>query len=150
MAFTVGELAERSGVPATTLRYYDDLGLLVAERLPNGHRRYPPAALERLDLIRVSRALGLTLQEIATVLGPDGGPQRRDVARRKLDELDATLARLTAVRAVLAHLAVCEHGPARAAECQATVGEIWGRARSSSPEGDAQAAWKERRDSPKP
>ncbi len=125
MILTIGELAERSGVPATTLRYYDSLGLLVAERLANGHRRYPDAALGQLDLIRTSRLLGLSLQEIAIVLAPGGGELRRQVARRKLDELDTTLIQLNAVRAVLTHLATCQHTPPQAGECQGLIRDLW-------------------------
>ncbi|WP_433304424.1 MerR family transcriptional regulator [Actinoplanes sp. CA-030573] len=109
MTLSVGELAKRSGVPATTLRYYDAIGLLVPQRLANGHRRYPQAAVGRLELVRACRSLGLSLEEVAAVLGPAAGSGRREVAERKLSELDRTLGHLTAVRAVLAHFAQCRH-----------------------------------------
>lgn len=134
---TVGQLAERSGVPATTLRYYDAIGLLVADRLPNGHRRYPETALERLEIIRVSQALGLTLDEVAAVLGPGGGENRRSVARRKLDELDRTMQRLAAVRAVLAHFAECRHTPAESEACTQVVRRAWSGALASQQQGVA-------------
>lgn len=124
-ALSVGRLAERSGVPATTLRYYDAIGLLVPQRLPNGHRRYPPEALERLRLVRAATALGLSLEEVATVLGPAAGGARREMAARKLAELDETLQRLAAVRSVLAHVAACGHGADEGEACQAQVSAAW-------------------------
>jgi len=133
-ALSVGRLAERSGVPATTLRYYDSIGLLVPQRLPNGHRRYPVEALEQLDLIKAARSLGLSLDEVATVLGPAAGGARREMAARKLAELDQTLHRLAAVRAVLAHLAACGHGPGEGEACQAQVRAAW-QAAAVSPAG---------------
>lgn len=133
-ALTVGQLAERSGVPATTLRYYDSIGLLVPRRLPNGHRRYPVEALEQLQLVKAARSLGLSLQEVATVLGPAGGNARREVAARKLAELDHTLQRLAAVRAVLAHVAACGHGPDDGGACRADVRAAW-QAAAVSPAG---------------
>ena len=133
MTLTVGQLAALSGLPATTLRYYDGLGLLVADRLPNGHRRYPETAAERLELIRMMRLLGLSLEEVAAVLGPGGGEARRDVARRRLDDVDATMARLVVVRAVLAHFAECRHGTGEGEACAATVRRAWDEALAGRP-----------------
>lgn len=118
---TVGQLAERSGVPATTLRYYDAIGLLVPERLPNGHRRYPGEAVERLRLVRLCQRLGLPLDEVAAVLRPAGGGRRRDLARRRLRDVDERLEELTTVRAVLAHFAECTHSRGEAADCEVSV-----------------------------
>ena len=122
---SVGQLAAASGVPATTLRYYDDLGLLVAERLPNGHRRYPDASLERLRLVRRCQALGLSLDEIAAVLRPGGGASRRELAGRKLAELDQVMSELASVRAVLAHLADCRHLADEGEACAAATRAAW-------------------------
>lgn len=60
----VSELAERSGVPASTLRYYEDRGLLPAQRSPVGYRLYDQRALERLAFITAAKQLGLDLDEI--------------------------------------------------------------------------------------
>ncbi len=122
---TVGQLAAASGVPATTLRFYDDSGLLVAERLPNGHRRYPPEAVERLHLVRRCQSLGLTLEEVATVLRPGGGDTRRELAATKLVELDRLLSDLARVRAVLAHLADCQHLADEGEACATAVRAAW-------------------------
>lgn len=122
---SVGELAERSGLPVTTLRYYDSIGLLVPDRLANGHRRYPAEAVEQLELVRLCRELGLSLEEVATVLGPGGGAARRALAQSKLHDLDATLHRLRAVRAVLLHFAQCHHTAEEAEACRDDVRRAW-------------------------
>ncbi len=64
----ISQLAEHSGVPATTLRFYESAGLLEAERTPAGHRLYGPQAVERLALIVAAKHLGLPLAEIADLL----------------------------------------------------------------------------------
>ncbi|WP_435107093.1 MerR family transcriptional regulator [Nocardiopsis synnemataformans] len=60
----VSELAERSGVPASTLRYCEERGLLPAQRSPAGYRLYDQRALERLAFITAAKQLGLDLDEI--------------------------------------------------------------------------------------
>lgn len=66
----IGELARRSGVPATALRYYDELGLLPeSRRTESGYRIYGGEALDRLAFIRAAQAVGLTLAEVREVLG---------------------------------------------------------------------------------
>src|SRR5258708_39760369 len=66
----IGELALRSGVPSTALRYYEKAGLLPkSRRSPSGYRTYNPDALPRLAFIRAAQAVGLTLAEIREVMG---------------------------------------------------------------------------------
>jgi MerR family transcriptional regulator, copper efflux regulator len=64
----ISQVAERSGVPATTLRFYETVGLLPADRTPGGYRVYNEMAMERLDFIGAAKQLGLPLEEIAEVL----------------------------------------------------------------------------------
>lgn len=65
----IGEVSNQSGVPAKTLRYYEDVGLLrPPERCASGYRRYEPEVLERLAFIRSSQALGLSLGEIRSII----------------------------------------------------------------------------------
>ncbi|MBU1227458.1 MAG: MerR family DNA-binding protein [Actinobacteria bacterium] len=65
----IGTLSTRTSVPAKTIRYYEEIGVLPpAERSPNGYRAYGTDAIERLDFIKDAQATGLTLDEIATVL----------------------------------------------------------------------------------
>lgn len=65
----VSELAERSGVPASTLRYYEERGILAADRSPAGYRLFDQAAVERLAFISTAKLLGLDLGEITEIMG---------------------------------------------------------------------------------
>ena len=102
-ALTIGELARRSGVAASALRFYGETGLLPSERGPNGHRRYPRHALRRVAVIRVAQRLGLSLDEIRNALSvlPEGRARTKAewarlsrTWRRRLDERIASLASL--------------------------------------------------------
>ncbi len=65
----IGTVADRSGVTAKTIRYYEDIGVLdVASRSPNGYRDYPEEVLQRLAFVRSAQAVGLTLAEIRKVI----------------------------------------------------------------------------------
>jgi DNA-binding transcriptional MerR regulator len=64
----ISQLAERCGVPATTLRFYESAGLLPAERTPAGYRVYDERSVERLEFIGAAKQLGLQLEEIAELL----------------------------------------------------------------------------------
>jgi DNA-binding transcriptional MerR regulator len=64
----ISQLAERSGVPVTTLRFYEGAGLVPAERSPAGYRLYGPEAVERLEFIGAAKHLGLPLEEVAELL----------------------------------------------------------------------------------
>jgi DNA-binding transcriptional MerR regulator len=66
--YRISQLAERTGVPATTLRFYETAGLLPAERTAAGHRVYDEGAVERLAFIGTSKHLGLPLEEVAELL----------------------------------------------------------------------------------
>lgn len=66
--YRISQLAERSGVPATTLRFYEDAGLLPADRTPSGYRVYGEDAVERLAFISSAKLLGLALEEIRELL----------------------------------------------------------------------------------
>lgn len=66
---TVGELAERTGVPTKTLRYYEEIGLLVPQRTPAGWRAYDETALVVLQLTAVGKRLGLSLADIVRFVG---------------------------------------------------------------------------------
>ena len=63
------QFAERSGVPASTLRFYETTGLLPAERSAAGYRIYSGDSVERLQFIAAAKHLGLPLEEIAELLG---------------------------------------------------------------------------------
>lgn len=68
----ISEVARRSGVPATTLRYYEAAGLLTVRRGANGYRDYDADVLTRLDLIEAGKELGLSLEQVSGHLGVMG------------------------------------------------------------------------------
>src|SRR5204863_7597232 len=81
---TIGEVARRSGVAASALRFYEDRGLLASERAGAGHRRYPRPVLRRIAFIVFAQRVGLTLEEIGTELArlpPNRAPSRTDWSR---------------------------------------------------------------------
>lgn len=80
---TIGEVAERSGIAASALRYYETRGLIASDRAGSGHRRYSRAVLRRLAFIVFAQRVGLTLQEIERTLAAlpeDRVPTRADWA----------------------------------------------------------------------
>jgi MerR family transcriptional regulator, redox-sensitive transcriptional activator SoxR len=100
---TVGELAERSGVATSALRFYEDRGLINAERTPAGHRRYSRATIRRVAFIVFAQRIGLSLDEIRDELSKlpgDRTPGRADWAKlssswtSRIDERIAELERL--------------------------------------------------------
>jgi DNA-binding transcriptional MerR regulator len=107
----IGEVAERSGAPAKTIRFWEDQHLLPAPaRTPAGYRDYDPAILERLAFIRHAQAAGLTLEHIRQVLDirDDGQPpciHVADLIARRLAAVEARLAELARARDQLAALA---------------------------------------------
>jgi len=107
----ITEVAQRSGVPASTLRFYEEKGLIASIGRRGLRRLFDPGVLERLALIALGRAAGFSLDEIALMFGPDGRPKidRRMLAAKAL-ELDRTIRTLSAMRDGLRHAAVC---PAR-------------------------------------
>ena len=90
--YQISELAEQSGVPATTLRYYEQAGLLTPARSPNGYRRYTDDALDRLTLIRAGQHLGLPLAQIRALLTVRDGGVCADVRARLRPLLAARIA----------------------------------------------------------
>jgi DNA-binding transcriptional MerR regulator len=107
----IGEIAGRAGVPAKTIRFWEDQGLLPAPaRTAAGYRDYGPAILERLAFIRHAQAAGLTLEHIRQVLGIRDGGQPPCVhvtglIARRLGEVEARLAELARARDQLLLLA---------------------------------------------
>ena len=102
---TIGEVARRSGVAASALRFYEQRGLITSERAGSGHRRYPRSVLRRVAFIVFAQRIGLTLDEIGTELAklpPDRAPTRRDWSRlssgwsARIDDRIAELQRLKA------------------------------------------------------
>lgn len=112
----IAEVARRSGVPASALRFYEEKGLISSNGRQGLRRLFEPAVLDQLALIALGQAAGFTLDEIRSMFSPDGKPSiDRRMLSAKADELDATIRRLKAMSDGLRHAAVC---PARShAEC---------------------------------
>jgi MerR family redox-sensitive transcriptional activator SoxR len=100
---TIAEVARRSGVAASALRFYEQKGLIRSERTGSGHRRFPRAALRRVAFIVFAQRVGLSLEEISAELArlpPNRVPERADWARlssrwtSRVDERIAELQRL--------------------------------------------------------
>lgn len=102
-ALTIGEVASRSGVAATTLRYYEQVGLLTPPARVGGQRRYDHAVLARLEVIMLCKSAGFALDEIQLLFADDapGRPVSRELAQAKLAEIDAQLESLSRARAVI-------------------------------------------------
>ncbi len=105
----ISEVVARSGVPATTLRYYETIGLIEARREANGYRSYDDTVLERLTFIEAAKALSLPLSEIAGLLvvveGETCTQVREALAPRLADRLREVDEHLTALRRLRDQLA---------------------------------------------
>lgn len=105
----IAEVAKQSGVPASTLRYYEEKGLIASVGRSGLRRVFRPDVLERLALIALGRVAGLSLDEIAHMFAPDGKPDiDRQLLLSKADELDRSIRQLSAMRDGLRHAAVCK------------------------------------------
>ncbi len=104
--FSIGELAERTGVPASTLRYYDDLGLVRPAARAAGQRRYTASAVRDVGLIVYFREVGFTLAEIEHFVSGEK-QSRRELVDRKRTELAAQQHRIQVALDALEHGRVC-------------------------------------------
>ena len=102
---TIGEVAQRSGVASSALRFYEERGLIESEREGSGHRKYRRPVLRRIAFIVFAQRIGLTLEEIGTELAklpPDRAPTKREWSRlsgtwtTRIDDRIAELERLKA------------------------------------------------------
>jgi len=130
----ISEVAQRSGVPASTLRFYEEKGLISSVGRRGLRRLFDPGVLERLALIALGRAAGFALDEIVLMFAPDGRPHiNRQMLTAKAEDLDRTIRKLTAMRDGLRHAAACP-APSHM-ECPtfrrflqaAASGELWER-----------------------
>jgi MerR family redox-sensitive transcriptional activator SoxR len=103
--FRIGEIAEQAGVNTSLIRYYERIGLLPAPERVSGQRRYDATVLRRLTVIDVAQRAGLSLDEIRELVGAGTGEpvsdHLREIAARKLPEIQALIDRAQRVRAWL-------------------------------------------------
>ena len=104
----ISEVARRSGVPASALRFYEEKGLIASVGRQGLRRVFAPAVLDQLALIALGRAAGFSLDEIGTMFSPEGRPSiDRGMLAAKADEIDRMARRLKAMSEGLRHAAVC-------------------------------------------
>ena len=109
---TIGELAAEGGLPASTIRYWEKIGVLPQPVRAGGQRRYSADAVQRLAVLRLAQACGFRLDEMRHLLHGYGSgvtpPHRwQELARRKQRELDEQIARLKAMQRVVDRVLQC-------------------------------------------
>jgi MerR family transcriptional regulator, redox-sensitive transcriptional activator SoxR len=110
--WAIGEVAMRSGVPASTIRYYEQINLLPPSARLNGRRRYGEGVFRQLGVIRLAQQAGYTIAEIQMLLHdfPAGTPPSerwRVLAQQKLVELDELMHNIRAMKALLEETLTC-------------------------------------------
>jgi DNA-binding transcriptional MerR regulator len=104
----ISDVTRRSGVPASTLRFYEEKGLIASTGRHGLRRVYGADVLERLALISLGAAAGFSLDEIRRMFGADGRPRiDRELLAAKAKALDGTIRKLSAMRDGLRHAAAC-------------------------------------------
>ncbi|MEC9347413.1 MAG: Cu(I)-responsive transcriptional regulator [Pseudomonadota bacterium] len=115
----IGQVAERSGVPAKTIRYYEDQGLLpAADRAGNGYRVYGKDDVHRLQFIARARSLGFSVKDVSLLLDLYADRDRasgdvKQLAREHVTAIDAKIVELQAMRSTLTRLMERCHGDDR-------------------------------------
>lgn len=110
---TIGEVARQAGLRTSAIRYYESVGVLPEPARMAGQRRYGAETIRHLQVIDVAKRAGFTLEEARVLLATDESKdpayeQLRELARRKLPEVDALIARATAMRQWLFTATGCE------------------------------------------
>ena len=104
----ISEVARKSGVPASALRYYEEKGLIRSVGRSGLRRLFAPGILDQLAMIALGQSAGFSLDEISHMFAPNGNPRiDRKVLSDKADELDLTIRKLSAMRNGLRHAANC-------------------------------------------
>jgi MerR family transcriptional regulator, copper efflux regulator len=114
----IGEASGATGLPAKTIRYYEDIGLIKPDRAANGYRDYGSKDVHRLAFIQRSRSLGFTIEECRSLLSLYEDKERassdvKALALDKIREIDRKLGELKSLRATLKTLAEHCHGDDR-------------------------------------
>lgn len=114
----IGTVSDRSGVPAKTIRYYEDIGLITPLRAANGYRSFRETDLHKLAFLGRARALGFSIEDCRTLLAlyedeTREAAQVKALAQEHLTAIDAKIAQLQSMRDTLAHLVHCCTGDRR-------------------------------------
>ena len=114
----IGEVADLSGIPPKTIRYYEDIGLVRPQRSGNGYRAFRETDLHKLAFLGRARALGFSIEDCRTLLSlyeddTRESAQVKSIAEEHLAEIDEKIAGLRAMRDTLSHLVQSCHGDHR-------------------------------------
>lgn len=114
----IGNASERSGLPAKTIRYYEDIGLLKPDRADNGYRDYSVSDVHKLRFLQRSRGLGFSVEECRQLLALYEDKDRasadvKSMAKSKLQEIDRKITELRELQHTLNHLVAHCHGDQR-------------------------------------
>lgn len=114
----IGEVAERSGIPPKTIRYYEDIGLVRPRRSGNGYRAFQDTDLHKLAFLGRARELGFSIEDCRTLLSlyedqTRESAQVKAIAEEHLSAIDQKITRLRAMRNTLSHLVHSCHGDHR-------------------------------------
>ena len=114
----ISAAARHTGLPAKTIRYYEEIGLVIPERSDNGYRNYDSLQIHRLAFLQRARSLGFSISECRLLLSLYDDKQRassdvKEIAEEKIAEIDRKVAELSSMRDTLAHLAATCHGDER-------------------------------------
>ena len=115
----IGQAADRSGVPAKTIRYYESIGLIrPADRTEGNYRDYDDSAVHLLQFLKRARSFGFSIKDCRELVSLylDRSRSSADVkalAQRRVDEIDRKVSELEALRNTLGHLVECCHGDDR-------------------------------------
>lgn len=114
----IGEVAERSGIPPKTIRYYEDIGLVRPQRSGNGYRAFRETDLHKLAFLGRARVLGFSIEDCRTLLSlyedeSRESAQVKAVAEEHLTAIDDKIAQLQSMRETLSHLVRSCHGDDR-------------------------------------
>ena len=104
----IGVLSERSGVPASALRYYEEVGLIAPVSRRGLRRQYEPETVTQLSLIALGKAAGFSLDEIKGMFNANGAPELpRAELQQRADAIDVQIRGLATLRDALRHVAEC-------------------------------------------
>jgi DNA-binding transcriptional MerR regulator len=104
----IAEVSKASGLPASTLRFYEEKGIIQSNGRNGLRRLFSANVIERLALVSLGRKVGFSLDEIGAMFTPAGPDINRDLLLTKADELDRKIKELTAMRNGLRHAAACK------------------------------------------
>lgn len=135
---TIGELASKGGVPASTIRYWERIGVLPLSARVSGQRRYGEDAVHQLAVLQLAQACGFRLEEMRHLMngfrpGVTAAWRWRELAEKKRQELNAKMAQLKAMQRLVDRVLNCEC--AELADCGRLAGSVITAARRPTPPG---------------